>query len=213
MRIVLAVACVLGVLGSRDARAEDLRAKTADGKEVILKADGTWAYASEAKREPAKKKGEYTKDAKAALAYTGKRGTFSLSLPPNTWKKMDKVDNEAAEAGFLHKDGDIYALVIAERIDVPLETLKRAVLQNIRTHDEDAKIVLEEKRTVNGKEILCLTFEATVTDIPVTYYGYYYSGDEGSIQILTYTGRKLFKEYKPDMEAFLNGFEIIKKQN
>lgn len=45
----------------------------------------------------------------------------------------------------------------------------------------------------------------------LTFYGYYYSGDEGSIQIVTWTGQNLFKEMKPELDAFLNGFEIIKK--
>lgn len=57
----------------------------------------------------------------------------------------------------------------------------------------------------------CLTVDATVQDIPFTYHVYLYSGDEGSVQLLTWTGRKLFQENKASMEAFLNGFEVVKK--
>jgi len=200
MRIVLLMVTAT-VFGASTLIAEDKRATTADGKVVILKDDGTWSYAA-----------EYKRDKKATLAYSGKRKTFAVYLVPNTWKKLDKVDNDAAEVGFIHKEGDIVSLIIAERLEIPLATLKKAAIENARMADRNAKIVHEEKRTVNGKEMLCLTIEAEINDVPFTFFGYYYSGDEGSFQILTWTGRKLFKEAKPEMEEFLNGFEIIKKQ-
>ena len=187
--------CVGGIL------AEDRRAKTTDGKEVLLRADGTWSYI-----------GEYNKDKKSEIAYTGKRGTFAIHLVPNTWKKNDKVDNDAAEVGFI-KDGDIYAMIIAERIEVPIEALKKAAIENMKMVDKNTKIVFEEKRTVNGKEMICLTLEVTTEGVPFTFHGYIYTGDEGSFQIVTWTGRKLFKEVKPEMEAFLNGFVILKKKD
>ena len=48
--------------------------------------------------------------------------------------------------------------------------------------------------TVNGEDTL------------KSVYGYYYSNENGTIQILTYTGEKLFDKYKEDIELFLNGF-------
>ena len=131
---LLASLCFAGIL------AEDRRAKTTDGKEVLLRSDGTWSYI-----------GEYNKDKKSEIAYTGKRRTFEIHLLPNTWKKLDKVDNDAAEVGFI-KDNEIWAMIIAERIEIPIEALKKAALENMKMVDKDAKIVFEEKRTVNGKE-------------------------------------------------------------
>jgi len=49
-------------------------------------------------------------------------------------------------------------------------------------------------------------------EVAFTFHGYYYSGEVGSIQVLTWTGRNLFKEVKPELEAFLNGFEIVEKK-
>jgi len=199
MRIPLSFLLAAAILSTCGLRAEDKRAKTADGKDVLLKADGTWSYL-----------GEYNKDRKATLAYKGKRRTFAVYLLPDTWKKLDKVDN-GVEVGFEHKDGEMQAFIFAERIEIPLDKLKKIVLENMQALDKNAKIVFEEKRTVNGKKVLCLALEAAVEGIEVVYYGYYYSGDEGTIQVVTWTGRKLFKELKPEMEDFLNGFEIVKK--
>ncbi|MBW3539190.1 MAG: hypothetical protein KY476_02875 [Planctomycetes bacterium] len=202
MRLALSFLLAAASLSGCGTGAQEQRAKTEDGKDAILEADGTWSDV-----------GKYTKDKNATLAYTGKRGTFAMYLVPDTWKKLDEVDNEDAEVEFDHKDGDVYAMIIAERIMVPLNTLKKIAFDNIRALDESAKIAFEEKRTVNGKNVLCLTIEATVEGIPFTYHNYYYSGDEGSFQVMTFTGRNLFKEYKPEMEAFLNGFEIVKKKD
>jgi hypothetical protein len=132
-------------------------------------------------------------------------------LAPGVWKKASKPSHDHAEVEFRHKDGDAMAMIIAERISIPLATLKRAVIGNVRKLDGDAKIVAEEKRMVNGTEVLFLTVNASVQGIPFTYMYYLYSGDAGSIQLMTFTGQNLFKEYRPDMEAFLNGFEITKK--
>jgi hypothetical protein len=53
--------------------------------------------------------------------------------------------------------------------------------------------------------------DAKPEGVPITFYGYYYSGDEGAIQVLTWTVQNLFREFKPELEAFLNGFEILQK--
>ncbi len=209
MRTALFTLALVAALAA-GGQAEDKRAKTADGKEVILRADGTWAYA-ELPKQDKPVAGEFKKDKKSELTYTGKRKRFTLSLVPDAWEQLEKSGSPAAEVGFKHAEGDIYAIVVAERVEVPLDALKKAVVGNMRAVDKEAKILLDEKRTVNGKPMLCLTVEASVKEVPLTYHVYLYSGDEGSIQLLTWTGRKLFKESKADMEAFLNGFEVVKK--
>src|SRR5207248_2968149 len=53
--------------------------------------------------------------------------------------------------------------IIAERIEVPQNALKKAVLDNMRAKNENARIVFEQKRTVNGKELLVLQNHSDVT--------------------------------------------------
>jgi hypothetical protein len=60
----------------------------------------------------------------------------------------------------------------------------------------------------NGKEILCMKIDGTIEQIPFRYYGYYYGGKQGTIQLLTYTGQGLFEKYEADFLDFLNGLEI-----
>jgi hypothetical protein len=203
-----AMACIPALLGA------DRRARTEDGKEVILRDDGTWIFANEPTKdsEKAEKKPDvFVKSPKSTVAYKGKRGTFSLSLVPNVWKKSEKPSNAVAEVEFVDSDNDAYAMVIAERISIPLEVLKNAAIQNMRAVDNDAAVVKEEKRVVNGKPVLAMIMNVKTQGAAFTFYSYYYTGDEGSFQVVTWTGQNLFKELQPELEEFLNGFEITKK--
>jgi hypothetical protein len=49
----------------------------------------------------------------------------------------------------------------------------------------------------------------TIQGMRFTYYGYYFSNSNGTIQLLTYTGESLFDYYIEDIELFLNGFVEI----
>jgi hypothetical protein len=159
---------------------------------------------------PARRAKEFQKDEKAVLRYKGKKGKFALWLVPGLWKQ-EEPSNQFAEAQFAHKDDEAWATVIAERVQTPMSALKKAALENAKQGDKEAKIVKEEARVVNWSEVLCLEIEASTEGVPMTLYGYYYSGDQGTIQVLTWTSRNLFQELKPEMERFLNGFEIIQK--
>lgn len=181
---------------------QEVRAITEDGKQVILRADGTWSYAKLSQRD----------HTKPQLAYIGKRGTFALDLVPGKWRRMQVDLNSDAEVAYRHVDGDVYGQVVAERIEIPILALKTIVVRNMRQAAEDARLAQEEKRTVNGKEVLCITVDATVDGIPLTYHCYLLSGKEGTFQVMTWTGRNIFEEVKPTMEEFLNGFRVSEKK-
>src|SRR4051812_27330727 len=123
MRIVLLGGLVAAVFTASIAQAADIRAKTADGREVVLKDDGTWTFVTATEAE--KDASSSVKDKDATLTYEGKHKTFALYSKPGTWVKAEKPSNPSAEVMFIHTDGDIYAMVIAERISIPLEALKQ----------------------------------------------------------------------------------------
>lgn len=67
------------------------------------------------------------------------------------------------------------------------------------------QVVKEEYRYVNGLKVLMIQMTGTIQGIRFTYYGYYYTSDNGTIQFLTYTGENLFEGYLKEIEPFLNG--------
>jgi hypothetical protein len=56
-----------------------------------------------------------------------------------------------------------------------------------------------------------LQIRGTIQSIPFVYLGYYYSGQEGSIQLLTYTASNLFDEYRHDFQELLDGFVVASR--
>jgi hypothetical protein len=53
-----------------------------------------------------------------------------------------------------------------------------------------------------------LEVEGTISGVPFAYYGHYYSGPVGTIQLIGFTSRKLMNEYRTSIERLVSGFEI-----
>lgn len=183
---------------------EPIRARTDTGKEVILHPNGTWKYSVES--EPKQAGTRLTKSTTAKKAFKPKRGDFTVWYDDDKWKMDPEKPGE--EPFFQLMGEDAYAIIISEGLEVPLETLKKVVLENARSEATDVNLLMEEKRMVNGVEVLCLKMSLTKDQVPFTFYGYYFGGKQGAIQVVTYTGRNLFDKYQQVMTEFLNGLQI-----
>jgi hypothetical protein len=181
--------------------AQDIRAKTENGRDVILKSNGTWVFVDAGKTSP--DSGAFQKSEKATSVFTAKGGKFSVWFDPSKWTQGES--EKTGRTTFRHVDGDVYGLLIYERIGMTLPGLKEIAIDNAKKAAPDAKVTYEEKREVNGKEILCMRIAGTIKGVNFIYNGYYYAGKEGSIQFITYTSENLFQEYEPAMTELLNG--------
>lgn len=81
-------------------------------------------------------------------------------------------------------------------------------LSNAKDADPNAKIIFREKRSVGVVDVWFLKLASTSKGIPLIYYGYYYGGKAGTVQVLTYTGANLITEYDKDFLDFLDGFRV-----
>lgn len=208
MKPILLIALLLLVWPSVAGRAvsqEAIRATTDTGKEVVLNADGTWKYATVVASKAAA--AGLRKPASSTKLFKSDRAGFGVWYDEAKWQLSPKSD-EPGRTEFNLRRGDGYAVAIVEELGIPIASLKKIALENAKDASPDAKIVLEETRVVNGKEVLCLKIEGTFEQIPVRFYGYYYGGKQGTIQLLTFTGQVLFQKYEQDFLGFLNGLEI-----
>jgi hypothetical protein len=180
------------------------KATTDSGKRVILFKDGTWKpdILVESMNTP----GEFKRPKQSTSKVVFNKSKFVVYYNPELWKKYNQ--DQPTRQMYQHKDGDGYAIVIAERMQVTLESLKNVALSNAKSAAPDARIVLEESRVVNGINVLVLQIKGTIQGMAVTYMGYYYAGSEGCIQVLTYTTDNLFSEFKNDFQDILNGLSI-----
>lgn len=189
-------------------------AVTDKGEEVILFDNGTWKY-----KNPETKSSWSTridtvvmnKDASSSFLLKGDKFDYGVWLNPKKWKfkKSDGAEG-ATEFKFTLIGEDAYAMIVAERIEVPLNDLKNLAFKNALKVSPDIRIVYEDVRKINGLLVNCMEMEGTISGIKFTYFSYYYSGPSGTIQFVSYTSQNLLKKYKPELEKLLNGFVVLK---
>jgi hypothetical protein len=185
-----------------------INAITETGYEVILYPDGTWIYVNdsiETGREIIVNKQEFAKDKKASFLVKSKKVNIGIWINPKEWQFSKSSDNEDAEYQFKNKKNDIYGILISEKVQIQVETLRDIAIENAKKVAPDIHVAKEEYRYVNGIKVLMLQMSGTIKGMKFGYYGYYYSNEEGTIQFLTYTGESIINNYLKEIETFLNG--------
>ncbi|MGB3343240.1 MAG: hypothetical protein WBA61_04965 [Aequorivita sp.] len=184
------------------------KAVTEIGEEVILFNDGTWEYqnqedfmATEIPTNPHK----FQKDEESSFLLKSNRLNIGFWLDPKTWSFKKSGDDLDSEYDFEMKGEDLYGLVITEKFEVPLQTLKILAVENGREVAPDLKVVKEEYRDVNGLKVLLLQMNGTMKGIKISYYGYYFSSINGTVQFITFSSQNLMESLELESEKLLNG--------
>ena len=208
--------CIASIIIFTQAVHAQIKAITDDGRQVILYADGTWRYEDSLASNlidtiPLSTK-KFTKTTSQTFLVKSKLYNVGVYINPAKWRFEAKGnDNGPSEYQFTLKSGGGYAMMINEKIGVDLSALKNVALINARNAAPDARIVSSEYRIVNGKKILCLRIKATIQSIKFEYFGYYFSNENGTTQLLCYGAEKDVEDavQKGEYETFLNGFVEI----
>ena len=186
-----------------------IHAITDTGAEVILHQDGTWEYAKGKGEEVIDIKiseKEFKKNESSTFLVKSTKVDIGIYIDPKKWTFSKGKDNPDAEFEFQRKGEDLYGMLIAEKMEIPVTTLRGIAIDNAKISAPDIRVIKEEYRMVNGIKVLLLHMEGTISGLKFLYYGYYYSNSSGTIQLLTYTAQNLLSEYQVDIEEFLNGF-------
>ena len=202
MVFVLCLAHVLGVYA--------MTATTEDGKQVILNTDGTWKYAPADKKSTAEMGEEWKKPDSATSVLKGKAGFYEVWYDPDKWTPDPSPHNPIVEYSLVSSSKDGQATIIAERTAMPLETLKRAAIENAKKAAPDLKVIDEQHIKVNGAPVLKMRMHGTIQGIAFAYLGLYWTGKAGALQVITYTSQNLEEEFRPEFEKLLSGLVITK---
>jgi hypothetical protein len=185
------------------------QATTTEGEKVWLFSDGSWSYAindSVPERKPIRENPNPLKYSVEATELTSSQMIpMGLMMKPGEWDHEIAMEGEYGEFVFTNHNDALFALMINEAIPSTLENMREVVLSNARAVAPDMKVTDEEYRTVNGLRVLMIQMTGTLEGTRYQYYNYYYTDEEGSTQLLTYTSAKAFSLYKTEMEKLLNG--------
>lgn len=188
-------------------------AVTDEGKKVILYDDGTWKYENDSLAPLSNiplNKLSFNKSKKSDFLLKSTKSGFGFYLNTQKWSFKKATNNEDAEYELTLKDGDLYAMIITEKIEIPLESLRKVALENGKAAAPDIQVVKEEFRMVNGLKMLFMQMNGTIEGMKFSYYGYYYSSASGTVQFITYTSQNLINDYHPVCDELLNGLVEIK---
>lgn len=184
------------------------KAITETGEEVILFDDGTWKLQHEdekVEQETPTNPFKYKKDKESTFLLKSNKFNVGFWLNPKIWSFKKATEESEAEYKLQLKSGDIYGMIITEKVEIPLETLKTIALDNGKAAAPDLKIVKEEYRTVNDIKVLLLQMNGTIKGIKFSYYGYYFSNANGTVQLITYSSKKILENNQTKIEELLNG--------
>ncbi|MGE4183211.1 MAG: hypothetical protein AB7J34_25615 [Limisphaerales bacterium] len=146
------------------------------------------------------------------------QGRATVRYESTSWRVMseeelvgDQSPNQRQDTGFsrdglAHADGDLWFMVVSERIEIPVEKMPDIGLQNARSMDPDVIVTRRGSRTVNGRRMLFQEMEGTFNGIPLTFVGHYYSSPIGTFQLLGWTGRNLIDEKRDELDQLVSGF-------
>ena len=137
------------------------------------------------------------------------RGGFEIQYDPSEWNMQ--ASSEPGEHELHHSTGDLYVMVIEERIQIPAETLLEVALASARDVDPNVTAIRRGSRVVNGVRMLSIDYEATVTGVPLVFVAHFFSDTSGSVQIIAWTGPNLLAEYRDTIERFVSGFEVSRR--
>jgi hypothetical protein len=140
------------------------------------------------------------------------KGHALLRYDPARWQE-DKPTATQPPGTFIFHDasGEVFFKVIAERIQIGLKTFPGIGLTNAQAADPLAKVTQKGPRSVNGLDMVFQEIEATIDDVPWTFYVHYYSDTSGSVQLVGYTGRALIAEHRSTIEQFVAGFNVAER--
>jgi hypothetical protein len=212
MKKITAIIALL--LAAQLSSTAQIKALTSSGDEVLLYEDGTWKY----NKSELTTESDLSNLATNPIAFNTSKGSSfevkskkvnaSVFLNPKKWTFNASGENEASEFDFDLRNGDVYAMMINEKTEIPLPLLKEIAIKNAREVASDLVLAEEEFRMVNNKKFLCLQMNGTIKGLKFSYFSYYYSSSKGTIQFITYTSRALFNENRKEMEELLNGLTI-----
>jgi hypothetical protein len=121
--------------------------------------------------------------------------------------KLEEVYS-LGELKLSHMRGDITAKIDTDRVSTPTSMLRQGLLEAFKSADVKGQIVHEDRRIVNGREILAIQFDVTVDGKRSRVFGYYHGGSSGQIQVIAYAPASKFATRISEITELLDGLEV-----
>lgn len=137
------------------------------------------------------------------------RRRAGLRYDSSSWKQ-----ESAGEAGtyqFNHSSGVAFVRILEEAAEIPASKMIDMALAHARNVDPKLIERRRGQRLVNGIPMLFVEFDGTVENVAATFFGHYYMGPSGTVQMLGWAVRDVTEVYLPKIEEFVSGFYVASR--
>jgi hypothetical protein len=188
------------------AGAQDIKAVTEDGRDVLLHNDGTWGYVDKPQASVAPTRTFKAPDTAISKA-ASRKAKISVFYDPTLWT-VEKLTGEAAEFQFQLGDSEVYARLIAEAETFDLATVRSGIIANAKKAAKSFDVTEEGVAIVNGVQVQTLKAKVKMQGIDVTFYWYYWSGPKGTVQLYGYASPADFDANFKAILDLMNGLTL-----
>ena len=136
-------------------------------------------------------------------------GHIRLQYDPIEWTVDNEMsDNPDAASQLRYFNNEAFAMIIPERVEVPLESLREIALQNLESESTEVTVIGRGEVVSRGKQLLTMDVTATLELYRTFMRSYYYSDSSGSFQLICWTSENLGQEYVTVFDRFAAGLRI-----
>lgn len=145
------------------------------------------------------------RSAEAVQPHEGPGGATMWIDPSKwTWVKSDSADAIV----FVYQTGMAQARLVANQEPASNEELLEGLLARLEKIDPEPELLFQEKRRINGVDMLCVQVKVNDGKREVVYYGVARGGESGSFELFTVTWAGLLGGYYEDLTKIIEGLEL-----
>lgn len=182
------------------------RTVTKEGRVILLFPNGTWRELSGPGSQEWDKRLENMKRHDEFVL--GGKGEYGVHYDPTEWVMLDARKGKAYDMEFRQVDGDAFAYILFSPKAVGESTLYKMAFENANSVMGNIEVPYEDRRLVNGNELLVLSFLGTRGTTYMAFHGYYYTGKKGTIQFVAYSTARMFEQMDCMITRLLSGLVI-----
>ncbi len=182
------------VLLAASASAQNMHARTDDGKEVELRADGTW------KLVPISKEGTHYRD---------KGGLFELVIPKKgDWAPAKKALAEDAEFSFVWDAKSCYAMVLTENIPLTAEDVFNYMWANLDSSSRT--LVGSRPYSVGAADGKLYEFDFEREGLKFRANLFVYSGADWYVRVFAWSFKSIIEKNPDYLLSFIDKLHVLK---
>ncbi len=123
--------------------------------------------------------------------------------------KWVEYSREPGAIRYNHINKHVLGWMLADKTGgIRTSAMKDMALRNAQRVDPRVRLTLDDRRMVNGREVLHVEYLPTQNSVPIRFTGYYHGGLKSNLQVVAYCVAAEFETYQKDVGEFINGIEI-----